>query len=168
MIARAPDHTPLFPLLSRRSSLQIVKNLTAVQKSVGHLRSDSFSSLANIGELSKEVDPEDIVLGQEGQRELAPYAVGDGAYGEEGGGSIKVYLDEDGHQIRMDMAGETSINEETEIWLRRQGVDKALVQGLGKGPDGIALAKVAAKRLRGKENGEGCAHAGKFRIRVLR
>lgn len=115
--------------------LQIVKNLTAVQKSVGHLRSDSFTSLANIGELSKEVDPQDIVLGEDGQRLLAPHAIG---------------LDEAGTYLE----GETSVQEETEIWLRRQGVDKSLVQGLGKGPDGIALAKVAAKRLKGKENGE--------------
>lgn len=65
----------------------------------------------------------------------------------EDGTSLRAYLDGN-----IDLATETSMQEESEIWLRRQGVDKALVQGLGKGPDGIALAKVAAKRLRGIEN----------------
>jgi hypothetical protein len=122
-----------------------------VQKSVGHLRSESFSSLANIGEQSKEVDQEEFVLGEEGQRQLAQYAtegVGEGA-------PIELYLDEEGGiPHRLDAPGEMSVQEETEIWLRRQGVDKALVQGSGKGPDGIALAKVAARRLKGKETGE--------------
>lgn len=72
----------------------------------------------------------------------------------EGIPSVKIFLEEQGLQNRQDTAGDISVQEETEIWLRRQGVDKALVQGLGKGPDGIALAKVAAKRLKGKENGE--------------
>lgn len=103
---------------------------------MGHLRSDSFSSLANIGELTKEADPEDA--GTDG----------------EGIPAVKIFLEEQRLQNRQDTAGDLSVQEETEIWLRRQGVDKALVQGLGKGPDGIALAKVAAKRLKGKENGK--------------
>lgn len=102
--------------------------------------------------MSREVDPENIVMGEEGQKELAPHAfeVYDGGDSE----PVKMYIDEDGIQHRIDLGADTSVQEETEIWLRRQGVDKALVQGLGKGPDGIALAKVAARRLKGKENGE--------------
>lgn len=106
--------------------------------------------MANIGEQSKEGEQEGFILGEEGQR-LAHYALGI----EEA--PIEVYLDDDGIQHKLELPGELSVQEETEIWLRRRGVDKALVQGLGKGPDGIALAKVAAKRLKGKENGEmGC------------
>lgn len=79
---------------------------------------------------------------------MAHYTTGDEA------APVEIYLDDDGIQHKLDLAGELSVQEETEIWLRSRGVDKALVQGLGKGPDGIALAKVAAKRLKGKENGE--------------
>jgi len=102
--------------------------------------------------MSREVDPENIVMGEEGQRELAPHAIG--VYDGEDADSIKIYVDEDDNEHRIDLGADISVQEETEIWLRRQGVDKALVQGLGKGPDGIALAKVAARRLKGKENGE--------------
>lgn len=49
---------------------------------------------------------------------------------------------------------EMLVHRETEFWLQRSGVDKTLAQGLGKGPDGVALAKIAARGLRGKENGE--------------
>ncbi|MCO5614103.1 hypothetical protein L7F22_068384 [Adiantum nelumboides] len=48
---------------------------------------------------------------------------------------------------------EMLVHRETEFWLQRSGVDKTLAQGLGKGPDGVALAKIAARGLRGKENG---------------
>lgn len=132
-------------LVDSQLLVQIVKNLTAVQRTVGHLRSESFSSLGNIGENSKEV-PEEFVLDEDGQRR---YVSGNAADDRdvEDGTSLRAYLDGN-----IDLATETSMQEESEIWLRRQGVDKALVQGLGKGPDGIALAKVAAKRLRGIEN----------------
>ncbi|MCO5599830.1 hypothetical protein L7F22_053937 [Adiantum nelumboides] len=127
--------------LSAKQLDKIVKNLTSVQRSVGHFRSDSVGSLSHIGEMSNyenAINDENILLGEDGQRELASYAI----EGEDGA-----------------LLGETTLTgldlnqlNGAEAWLQRKGLDKSLFKGFSKGPDGIALAKVAAKGPKGKDS----------------
>lgn len=93
----------------------------------------------------------DQILGEEGERRLAPFAEEEG---EEDEALVEAVRRANGTttEIRAD-GTEVTIHRETEYWLQRSGFDKTLAQGLGKGPDGVALAKIAARGLRGKENG---------------
>ncbi|PWN36395.1 uncharacterized protein FA14DRAFT_135138 [Meira miltonrushii] len=127
--------------LSAKQLDKIVKNLTSVQKSVGHLRSDSYGSLSHIGEMSNyenAINDENILLGEDGQRELASYAI----------------EEEDGALLGETTLTGLDLNQlnGAEAWLQRKGLDKSLFKGFSKGPDGIALAKVAAKGPKGKDS----------------
>lgn len=154
--------------LSAKQLDKIVRNLSAVQRSVGHLRSDSVGSLSNVYEASTGVADDDAQghhgrhkagLGGENdddeddeqQRQgLAPYAL---LESDEAG----ISADPTVLQALSGLGAEHNTQQqthETQAWLQRRGVDRSLVKGLGKGPDGLALAKVAAKAYKGKENGE--------------
>lgn len=84
------------------------------------------------------------MLGEDGHREVASYVAGS--------------TDSDlvSIQALSNLDLNQSIDQETQIWLQRRGVDQSLVKGFGRGPDGLALAKVAAKAYKGKANGESC------------
>ena len=125
---------------SYHSSVQMSRRILAVQKSAskqGRQEADGDEAvtepLAGVPGLSNRIEgiPE---LGEGGHRRTASYVI---AEGDENA--------PDGVQARAKV--------ETEYHLRRYGkapVSRGLSQGAGKGPDGAALAAVAAKSLKGK------------------
>jgi hypothetical protein len=123
----------------------MIKDLSSVQRSnrkAGHYRLTSGEPAGEPGSSSSGARATDSDPAAGAGEYAVPYTIGEEA--EEGLSAALAAVNVEGGQAN------------TEYWLRtvRDADTSGLAKLAGKGPDGIALARTAAKGLKGKANGE--------------